>query len=42
MAAGVTGKFWNIKDVVALIDAAAPKPGLRGSYKKRSIEIVEN
>ena len=29
-------------DVAALIDAAAPKPGKRGPYKKRGIEIVES
>ena len=34
MAADVTDKLWDMKDVVALIDAAAPKPGKRGSYKK--------
>ncbi len=26
----------GMKDVVALIDAAAPKPGKRGPYKKRN------
>jgi IS1 family transposase len=34
MAAGVTDKLWDMKDIAALIDAAAPKPGPRGSYKK--------
>ncbi len=34
MAAGVTDKHWDMKDVAALVDAAAPKPGRRGSYKK--------
>ena len=36
MAAGVTDKLWDMKDVAALVDAAAPKPGRRGSYKKRN------
>ena len=36
MAAGVTDKLWDMKDVAALIDAAAPKPGKRGPYKKRN------
>ena len=36
MAAGVTDKLWDMKDVAALIDAAAPKPGRRGPYKKRN------
>ena len=35
MAAGITDKLWDMKDVVALIDAA-PKLGRRGSYKKRN------
>ena len=35
MAAGVVDKLWDMKDVVALIDAAAPEPGKRGPYKKR-------
>ena len=34
MAAGVTDKLWDMKDVAALVDAAAPKPGRRGAYKK--------
>lgn len=34
MAAGVTDRLWEMKDIVALIDAAAPKPGPRGRYKK--------
>ncbi len=36
IAAGVTDKLWDMKDVAALVDAAAPKPGRRGSYKKKN------
>ena len=36
MAAGVTDTLWDMKDVAALVDAAAPKPGRRGSYKKKN------
>ena len=35
MAAGVTDRLWEVADVVSMIDAAAPKPGKRGPYKKR-------
>lgn len=37
MAAGVTGRLWEIGDIVALLEAAEPKPGPRGPYKKRSV-----
>ena len=36
MAAGVTGKLWELGDIVAMIDAAAPPPAKRGPYKKRA------
>lgn len=36
LVAGVTDKLWTMEDIVALIDAAAPKPGPRGPYKKRA------
>lgn len=36
MAAGVTDKLWSVEDIAALVDAAAPKPGRRGPYKKRN------
>lgn len=35
MAAGVTDKLWELADIVAMIDAAAPQPTKRGTYKKR-------
>ena len=35
MAAGVTKTLWSMDDVVGVIDAAAPKPGPRGPYKKQ-------
>ena len=34
MAAGVAKSPWDMADIVKLIDAAAPKPGPRGPYKK--------
>ncbi len=36
MAAGVTGRLWEMEDIVALIDAAAPETKKRGPYKKRN------
>jgi len=35
MAAGVSDRLWEIGDIVKLIEAAEPKPGKRGPYKKR-------
>lgn len=35
MAAGVTSKLWDLGDIVAMIDAAAPPAAKRGPYKKR-------
>ena len=35
MAAGVTDRLWEMKDIVALIDANDPAPKKRGPYKKR-------
>ena len=36
MAAGVTDRLWEMKDIVALIDANEPKPKKRGPYKERN------
>lgn len=41
MAAGLSPILWSMEDVAALIDAAAPKPGKRGPYKKRSPTGIE-
>lgn len=38
-AAGVTDRLWELSDMVAMIDAAAPKPGKRGPYKPRQDKI---
>ncbi len=35
MAAGFTDKLMSFEDIVALIDAAAPKPGRPKTYQKR-------
>jgi len=34
MAAGLTDKLVSFEDIVALMDAAAPKPGRPKTYKK--------
>lgn len=36
MAAGVSTRPWEVADIVALVEAAEPKPGKRGPYKKRA------
>jgi len=36
MAAGVSDRLWEMSDIVALVEAAEPKPGKRGPYKKRN------
>lgn len=37
MAAGLTDKLMGFEDIVALMDAAAPKPGRPKTYKKRLV-----
>lgn len=34
MAAGITDRLWGVEDIAALVEAAAPKLGKRGAYKK--------
>lgn len=36
MAAGIVDRLWSIDDIIARIDADAPKPGKRGPYKNRN------
>jgi IS1 family transposase len=36
MAAGLSSKLWNMADIVALMDAAAPAPAKRGPYKTKN------
>jgi hypothetical protein len=34
MASGLSETLWSMTDLAEMVDAAAPKPGTRGSYKK--------
>ena len=36
MAAGVSGRLWEIDDIVKLVEDVEPRPGERGPYKKRN------
>ena len=39
MAAEVTGRLWEIGDIVELVEAGTPKPNRPASYQKRGSEI---
>jgi len=34
VAAGITDTLWTLEDIVALMEARAPKPGPRKAYNK--------
>ena len=36
MAAGLTDWLWAMEDIIAAMDAVAPRPGRRGSYRPRN------
>jgi IS1 family transposase len=41
MQAGVSDHVWDVVDIVKLVEDAEPKPGKRGSYKKRDLSLPE-
>jgi hypothetical protein len=38
-ASGMSGRLWSM-EVVALMDAGAPRPGKRGPYKMKSCRLM--
>jgi hypothetical protein len=36
MAAGIADRLWSIEDIAGLVEAAPPKPGPRGPYRRRT------
>ena len=36
MEAGITDRLWDMEDIIAAMDAVAPKPGRPATYKKRN------
>ena len=36
MAAGISKTLWEMKDLAGMVEAAAPKPGKRGPYRKQA------
>lgn len=41
MEARLTDRVWDMEDIIAIMDERAPKPGPRGSYKKRSADFSD-
>jgi len=39
MAAGVADRLWDIGNIVNLVEAAEPKLGKRGPYKKQVVPV---
>ena len=39
MASGISQTLWSMTDMAAMVDAAAPKAGKRGPYKKTAAQI---
>ena len=39
MASGLSATLWSMTDLAEMVDAAAPKPGPRGPYKKTTDQI---
>jgi hypothetical protein len=36
MAARISDSLWSMTDLAEMVDAAAPKPGPRGPYKRKN------